>query len=83
MLPPAEAQPQTVMAPLPRAAGLLEIDCSETRRAKGSFETRGEADFWARILTAELEQSPSRNASLHRTMACERRGRLGASPSET
>ena len=48
MLPPAEAQPQTVMAPLPRAAGLLEIDCSETRRAKGSFETRGEADFWAR-----------------------------------
>ena len=46
--PPAEAQPQTVMAPLPRAAGLLEIDCSETRRAKGSFETRGEADFWAR-----------------------------------
>ena len=47
MLPPAEAQPQTVMAPLPRAAGLLEIDCSETRRAKGSFETRGEADFWA------------------------------------
>ena len=45
---PAEAQPQTVMAPLPRAAGLLEIDCSETRRAKGSFETRGEADFWAR-----------------------------------
>ena len=79
MLPPAEAQPQTVMAPLPRAAGLLEIDCSETRRAKGSFETPGEADFWE----LAVEQSPSRNASLHRTVACERRGRLGASPSET
>ena len=53
MLPPAEAQPQTVMAPLPRAAGLLKIDCSETRRAKGSFETRGEADFWAGLAEAE------------------------------
>ena len=44
MLPPAEAQPQT---------GLLKIDCSETRRAKGSFETHGEADFWAGLAEAE------------------------------